>query len=132
MRLYTIVLFLLCVSLVNSLIVEMEIFPDGTATSISDSEKYSETARELSGDMTAVSGDVSPEMGINFGLIGFAIKAGGILVNTFTFFIYGFYNMMTACGIPAAIAFMLQTIAFFIMSIGVFQILTGRGMKAYE
>lgn len=110
----------------------MEIFPDGMGAAISDSEKYSETARELGNDMTDVSGDVSPEMGVNFGLIGFALKAAGVLVNTFTFFIFGFYNMLTDCGVPVAIAFMLQTVAFFIMSVGTFQLLTGRGLKAYE
>ena len=132
MRLYTVVLFLLCVSLVNALVVEMEIFPEGTGTSMSDGDKYSKEARNLSSDMTEVSGDVSPEAGINFGLIGFALKAGGILLTTFTFFIFGFYDMLKGCGVPEAIAFMLQTIAFFIMAVGAFQLLTGRGMKGYE
>lgn len=131
MKLYSIMLFIFIFSLTTNLVTEMGIMPTGSTINV-DADGMNTKAKELKNEMVDISGDTDTGIAGSLQLASMAFTAIGVLVGTFTFFIYGFHDILTACGVPEAIALLLQTVLFLVMSIGIAQLVTNRGFKNYE
>lgn len=129
MRVYPIILTVFIFCLVQNMVMEMDILPVGLPGN--EADDLASAGERMIDEMKGVSGDISAENSLNFGLIGFAFKLTGVVLGAFTDLIF-IGGMLKSFGIPTLFADVVQAIMWFILAIGMFQLLSNRSMKAYE
>lgn len=129
MRIYVIVLFIFAFCLVQNMITTMELFEVDMPSNEADG--LASAGEKMVSDMENISGDVSSEVGLNFGLVGFAWKLAGVILGAFKDLIL-IGPMLKSMGVPGAFADVVQAITWFILAFGMFQLWTNRSAKGFE
>jgi hypothetical protein len=123
MKIYFIALGIIIMSASLQITNDMGIFAAPLPTQSFDSAEGKVTVMTNTTTATDLSNEFSGTMGL-FKAIGYIINAIGAAIVI--------VPLLSSYNVPLAVSIPIQAVIYFVYSIGVFQIITGRGLKYYD